>query len=43
MAIPKKCKAAVCEKGGEKLVIKEIDVPTPSEGEVLIKVHACGI
>jgi len=43
MAIPKKCKAFVVEKAGEKGQIKEIDVPTPKPGEVLVKVHTCGV
>jgi len=43
MTIPAKCKAAVCDKAGEKLKIVEIDVPKPEDGEILIKVHACGV
>jgi len=43
MAIPKTCKVAVCESKGAKLVIKELPVPEPKEGEILIKVHACGV
>ncbi|KAF2835452.1 GroES-like protein [Patellaria atrata CBS 101060] len=42
-SIPKKCKAAVIEKFNSPLVIKEMDVPKPASGEVLIKVHACGV
>jgi len=37
-SIPKQCKAAVFEKAGQPLVIKDVDVPQPQKGEVLIKV-----
>jgi D-arabinose 1-dehydrogenase-like Zn-dependent alcohol dehydrogenase len=43
MDIPKTCKVAVCESEGAKLVIKELPVPEPQKGEILIKVHACGV
>ncbi|KAF2669863.1 alcohol dehydrogenase [Microthyrium microscopicum] len=43
MAIPKKCKAAMAKSKGAKLEIVEIDVPTPKEGEVLVKVHTSGV
>jgi len=43
MAIPKTCKFAVCEAKGAKLVIKEMPVPEPQAGEILIKVIACGV
>ena len=36
-------KAAVIEKAGGDFIIKEVDKPSPSENEVLIKVEACGI
>lgn len=38
MSIPKTCKAAVFEKANSPLVIKDVDVPQPEKGEVLIKV-----
>jgi D-arabinose 1-dehydrogenase-like Zn-dependent alcohol dehydrogenase len=41
--IPKTCKAGVVEKAGDKVVIKEVPVEQPKEGEILIKVHACGV
>ena len=41
--IPNTMKAVVIEKSGDPLVIKEIPVPQPSPGEVLIKVQACGV
>lgn len=36
--IPKTCKAAVFEEAGKDLVIKDVDVPQPEKGQVLIKV-----
>lgn len=38
-------KAVVVEKfgGPEVLTIKDIAIPTPGPGEVLVKVHACGV
>jgi D-arabinose 1-dehydrogenase-like Zn-dependent alcohol dehydrogenase len=40
---PKKCKAAVVPDVGANLVIKEVDVKDPQEGQILIKVIACGV
>ncbi|XP_074654443.1 alcohol dehydrogenase 1-like [Tubulanus polymorphus] len=37
------CKAAVCQKYGEPLVIEEIQVAPPKSGEVRIKVISCGV
>ena len=34
---------ALIYKGSKKLQIEEKPVPTPKEGEALIKVKACGI
>lgn len=36
-------KAAVLEKPGEPLVIKDIPDPEPGDGQILLKVHACGV
>jgi S-(hydroxymethyl)glutathione dehydrogenase/alcohol dehydrogenase len=36
-------KAAVLEHAPGKMRIEEIPVPAPLEGEVLVKVHACGV
>ena len=36
-------KAAVLEKAPGAMRIEEIPVPAPLEGEVLVKVHACGV
>lgn len=41
--IPKTMKAAVVEKHGQDLVIKEVPVPEPGPGQVLIKVIASGL
>lgn len=41
--IPKKCRAVVLEKPGAPWTIKEVDVEHPKQGELLIKVHACGV
>jgi alcohol dehydrogenase, propanol-preferring len=35
-------KAVVAESLG-KTVLKEVPVPQPGQGEVLVKVHACGV
>jgi D-arabinose 1-dehydrogenase-like Zn-dependent alcohol dehydrogenase len=40
---PKTCKAAVLPAHHEKLVTKEVEVKDPQAGEILIKVHACGV
>ncbi|KAF2028803.1 alcohol dehydrogenase [Setomelanomma holmii] len=42
-SIPKTCRAVVIEKPGAPWAIKEIPVNQPKQGEVLIKVHACGV
>lgn len=36
-------RAMVLEKPGQPLVLKEITAPNPAPGQVLIKVHACGV
>jgi D-arabinose 1-dehydrogenase-like Zn-dependent alcohol dehydrogenase len=36
-------KAAVCEAAGKGLTLKEAPVPEPQQGEVLVKVHTCGV
>lgn len=40
---PKTCKAVVLPAHHEKLVTKDVEVKDPQAGEVLIKVHACGV
>ena len=41
--IPKSCKACVIEKPGAPWAIKEVPIEEPKYGEILIKVHACGV
>ena len=36
-------RAAVLESFGQPLVVQEVDLAPPKEGEVLVKVHACGV
>lgn len=46
MSIPKTCKAQVFEEANAGLVYKDVPVTQPSElkeGEILIKVLACGV
>jgi S-(hydroxymethyl)glutathione dehydrogenase / alcohol dehydrogenase len=38
-----KIRAAVLEQFGQPLVVQDIDIAGPKEGEVLVKVHACGV
>jgi S-(hydroxymethyl)glutathione dehydrogenase/alcohol dehydrogenase len=38
-----KIRAAVLESFGEPLAVKESDISPPKAGEVLVKVHACGV
>jgi propanol-preferring alcohol dehydrogenase len=35
--------AAVVEQFGQPLLIREIDIPTPGPGQILIKTEACGV
>ncbi len=41
--IPKKMRAMVLEKAGTPLKEKEVPVPRPGQGQILIKVRACGV
>ena len=38
-----KMRAAVLEKFGEPLVVQDVDLGDPRDGEVLVKIHACGV
>jgi S-(hydroxymethyl)glutathione dehydrogenase/alcohol dehydrogenase len=38
-----KIRAAVLERFGEPLVVQEVDLAGPSAGEVLVRLHACGV
>ena len=41
--IPKTHKAAMFKEKGGPLVLEEIETKQPGEGEVLVKVSACGV
>ena len=41
--IPKTYKAAMFKEKGGPLVLEEVETKQPGEGEVLIKVLACGV
>ena len=41
--IPKTHKAAMFKEKGGPLVVEEIETRQPQDGEVLVKVQACGI
>jgi propanol-preferring alcohol dehydrogenase len=38
-----KMQAAVVEQFGKPLVVKELDIPSPGPGQILVKVEACGV
>jgi propanol-preferring alcohol dehydrogenase len=38
-----KMQAAVVEQFGRKLVMQELNVPTPGAGQILVKTEACGV
>ena len=39
----RKMQAARVEKFGQALVLRELDVPAPSPGQILVKTEACGV
>jgi propanol-preferring alcohol dehydrogenase len=39
----RKMQAAVVEEFGQPLVLKELDVPTPGPGQILVRTEACGV
>jgi len=43
MSLPKTYKAAVVDKAGGEFTMQDRDMPTPKEGEVLVKVSHCGV
>lgn len=43
MSLPKTYKAVVLEKVGAPFDIKEVPLEEPKQGEILIKVEACGV
>jgi propanol-preferring alcohol dehydrogenase len=38
-----KMQAAVVEQFGKPMVIRELDIPTPGPGQILVKTEACGV
>lgn len=36
-------RAAVLEEFGEPLVVQEVELGAPRAGEVLVRLHACGV
>jgi alcohol dehydrogenase, propanol-preferring len=43
MSLPKKMKAAVVEKFGDPLVVREVPVPEPGPGQALVEIIASGV
>ena len=43
MSLPKTMKAAVVEKFGEPLVVREVSVPHPGPGQALVEIFASGV
>ena len=43
MPVPKTMQAAVVEKFGEPLVLREVPVPTPGPGQALVEIFASGV
>jgi propanol-preferring alcohol dehydrogenase len=39
----RKMQAAIVEQFGKPLIIRELDIPTPGPGQILIKTEACGV
>jgi propanol-preferring alcohol dehydrogenase len=35
--------AAVVEQFGKPLVLRELDIPSPEAGQILVKTEACGV
>jgi propanol-preferring alcohol dehydrogenase len=38
-----KMQAAIVEQFGKPLVLREVDIPTPGPGQILVKTEACGV
>ena len=41
--MPTKMRAAVVEAFGKPLILRELDIPTPGAGQILVKTEACGV
>ncbi|GAC96090.1 hypothetical protein PHSY_003669 [Pseudozyma hubeiensis SY62] len=42
-SLPKTYKAAIFEKQGQPLTLKDIELKHPEDGQILVKVEACGV
>lgn len=43
MSLPSTYKAAIFEEAGKPLTFKNLELKQPKDGEVLVKVEACGV
>ena len=43
MNVPETMKAMVLEEQGQRLKLQEVPVPRPGPGQLLLRVHACGV
>jgi alcohol dehydrogenase, propanol-preferring len=43
MTLPSRMKAAIANAFGEPLTIREVPVPAPGPGQILVKIEACGV
>ena len=41
--LPKTFKAYFFEKVGQPMVLRDVELKMPEEGELLLKIHACGV
>lgn len=41
--LPKTYKAYFYEKAGEPMVLRDVEMKMPDEGDLLLKVNACGV
>src|ERR1044072_4780441 len=42
-SLPMRIRAAVLEEFGQPLVVQDVDLEGPKAGEVLVRLHACGV
>ena len=40
--MPRTMHAAIVEQFGKPLIFRELDIPTPGPGQILVKTEACG-
>jgi propanol-preferring alcohol dehydrogenase len=41
--MPRTMHAAIVEQFGKPLILRELDIPTPGPGQILVKTEACGV